>query len=128
MGDMAQRERSIKDMADKFKLILAALFVVAGLAGFYLLGDKPTVVRVLVVLGGVVAAGVIAGFTPTGRRFGAFAKDSIDEAKRVVWPTRKEAIQTTGIVFVFVVIMALFIFGVDTVLASIVKTLTNRGA
>ena len=128
MGGEGPERKIKKDMADKFKLMLAALFVVAGLAGFYVLGDKPMVLRVLVVLGGVVAAGVIAGFTPTGRRFGAFAKDSIDEAKRVVWPTRKEAIQTTGIVFVFVVIMALFIFGVDTVLASIVKTLTNRGA
>ena len=58
----------------------------------------------------------------------AFAKDSVDEAKRVVWPTRKEAMQTTGIVFVFVVLMALFIFGVDTLLASIVRTLTSRGA
>ena len=115
-------------MANKLKLILAGLFVVAGLAGFYLLGDKPLVLRVLIVLGGVVVAGVTAWFTPGGRRFGAFAKESVDEAKRVVWPSRKEAIQTTGIVFVFVVLMALFIFGVDTLLAAIVKTLTSRGA
>ena len=115
-------------MAEKFKLILAVLFVIAGLAGFYMLGDKPLVLRILFVLGGLVAAGVTASLTPAGRRFGAFAKDAVDEAKRVVWPTRKEAIQTTGIVFVFVVLMALFIFGVDTVLATIVKTLTSRGA
>jgi preprotein translocase subunit SecE len=127
-ADARPERKPRKDMADKFKLMLAILFVVAGLAGFYVLGDKPMVLRVLVVLGGVAAAGVIAGLTPTGRRFGVFAKDSVNEAKRVVWPTRKEAIQTTGIVFVFVVLMALFIFGVDTVLASIVKTLTNRGA
>ena len=115
-------------MADKIKLIVAVLFLIAGLAGFYVLGDKPLVLRILMVLGGVVAAGVIAGLTQSGRRFMAFAKDSVDEAKRVVWPTRKEAMQTTGIVFVFVVLMALFIFGVDTLLASIVRTLTSRGA
>lgn len=115
-------------MADKFKLSVAILLLIAGIAGFYLLGDKPMVFRVLIVLGGVVAAGVVAGFTPSGRRFGIFAKDSVDEAKRVVWPSRKEAMQTTGIVFVFVVLMALFIFGVDTVLAAIVRALTNRGA
>lgn len=115
-------------MADKIKLFVAVLLVVAGLAGFYLLDDKPMVVRILAVLGGVVAAGVVASLTQSGRQFMGFAKESVDEAKRVVWPTRKEAMQTTGIVFVFVVLMALFIFGVDTLLASIVKTLTTRGA
>lgn len=115
-------------MADKIKLFVAILLLVAGLAGFYLLGDKPMVVRILVVLGGVVAAGVVASLTQSGRQFMGFAKESVDEAKRVVWPTRKEAMQTTGIVFVFVVLMALFIFGVDTLLATIVKTLTTRGA
>jgi preprotein translocase subunit SecE len=35
--------------------------------------------------------------------------------------------QTTGIVFVFVVIMALFLFSIDTTLAWIVKLLTGRG-
>jgi preprotein translocase subunit SecE len=115
-------------MADKIKLIIAILLLVAGLAGFYALGDQPLVLRILMVLGGVVAAGVVAGFTQSGRRFMGFAKDSVDEAKRVVWPTRKEAMQTTGIVFVFVVLMALFIFGVDSLLATIVRTLTSRGA
>lgn len=115
-------------MANKLKLMLAGLFIVAGLAGFYLLGDKPLVVRILVVLGGVVAAGAIAWLTPSGRQFAGFSKEAVDEAKKVVWPTRKEAMQTTGIVFVFVVLMALFIFGVDTVLAMIVKSLTSRGA
>ena len=115
-------------MADKIKLFVAILLLVAGLAGFYLLGDKPMVVRILVVLGGVVAAGVVASLTQSGKQFMVFAKESVDEAKRVVWPTRKKAMQTTGIVFVFVVIMALFIFGVDSLLATIVKTLTSRGA
>ena len=108
--------------------MLAGLFIVAGLAGFYLLGDKPLIVRILVVLGGVLAAGVIAWLTPSGRQFAGFSKEAVDEAKKVVWPTRKEAMQTTGIVFIFVVLMALFIFGVDTVLAMIVKSLTSRGA
>ena len=115
-------------MADKIKLIIAILLLVAGLAGFYVLGDQPLVLRILMVLAGVVAAGVVAVLTQSGRRFMVFAKDSVDEAKRVVWPTRKEAMQTTGIVFVFVVLMALFIFGVDSLLATIVRTLTSRGA
>lgn len=113
-------------MTDKIKLALAGLLIVAGLVGFYVLGDKPLVLRVLAVLGGVVAAFAVAWFSAPGRQFAGFARDSVAEAKRVVWPTRKEAMQTTGIVFVFVVLMALFVFGVDTVLGIIVRTLMER--
>jgi preprotein translocase subunit SecE len=115
-------------MADKIKLFFAGMLVVAGLAGFYIMGDKPMVLRVVSVLGGLAAGVVVAWFTDTGRRFIKFAKEAVDETKRVVWPTRKETMQTTGIVFVFVVLMALFIFGVDWTLAAIVKMLTSRGA
>ncbi len=116
------------NMADKIKLFVAGLLLVAGLVAFYGLGDKPMVLRVLAVLGGVVSAAAVAWFSDPGRQFAQFAKEAINETKRVVWPTRKEAMQTTGIVFVFVVLMALFIFGVDWVLASIVQMLTSRGA
>ena len=113
-------------MTDKIKLALAGLLIVAGLAGFYALGDKPLVLRVLVVMGGVLAAFGVAWFSASGRQFAGFAKESVAEAKRVVWPTRKEAMQTTGIVFLFVVVMALFVFGVDSLLGLIVRTLMER--
>ncbi len=115
-------------MTDKIKLALAGLLIVAGLAGFYALGDKPLVLRILAVLGGVVAAVVVAWFSAPGRQFAGFAKESVTEAKRVVWPTRKEAMQTTGIVFVFVVLMALFVFAVDASLGAIVRMLMERGS
>jgi len=44
----------------------------------------------------------------------------------VSWPTRKETLQTTAIVFAFVVVMALFLFSVDSLLAWIVQLLTGR--
>jgi preprotein translocase subunit SecE len=113
-------------MTDKIKLALAGLLIVAGLAGFYVLGDKPLVLRVLVVMGGVLAAFGVAWFSAPGRQFAGFAKESVAEAKRVVWPTRKEAMQTTGIVFVFVVLMALFVFLVDTGLGAIVRMVMER--
>ncbi len=115
-------------MADKIKLVLAGLLIVAGLAGFYALGAQPLVLRVLAVLGGVAAAAVVAWFTAPGRQFVGFARESVAEARRVVWPTRKEAMQTTGIVFVFVVLMALFIFAVDASLGAIVRMLMERGS
>jgi preprotein translocase subunit SecE len=75
-----------------------------------------------------VAAGAVAWLSTPGKEFFAFAQESWAEAGRVSWPTRKETLQTTGIVFAFVVIMALFLFTVDTTLAWIVKMLTGRGA
>lgn len=95
---------------DKIKLLLAVLFAVAGLAGFYLLADYPTVVRVLSVLGGLIAGGAIARFTAPGQQFAGFARDSWVEAGKVVWPTRKETLQSTGVVMAFVLAMAIFMW------------------
>ncbi|MCX9155934.1 preprotein translocase subunit SecE [Niveibacterium sp. 24ML] len=100
-------------MADKIKFALALLLVAAGVAGFYLLSEQATVVRVLAVLAGVLAGVGVAWFTEAGRQFVVFASDTIVEVKKVVWPTRKETLQTTGIVFAFVVVMALFLWLTD---------------
>ena len=61
-----------------------------------------------------------------GKEFFAFAQEAWQEAGRVSWPTRKETIQTTAVVFAFVVVMALFLFAVDSTLAWLVKMLTGR--
>ena len=100
-------------MADKLKFTAALLLLIAGLAGFYLLGEQPTILRVLSVLAGLGAGGAVAWYTEPGQRFFAFGKEATAETKKVVWPTRKETLQTTGIVFVFVVLMALFLWIAD---------------
>jgi len=113
-------------MVDKIKIVLALACVVAGLAAYYWFSDAALVLRVLMVLGGLVAAGLVAWTSAPGKEFFAFAQEAWAEAGRVAWPTRKETIQTTAIVFAFVVVMALFLFAVDTTLAWIVKFLTGR--
>jgi preprotein translocase subunit SecE len=100
-------------MADKIKFALAVLLLIAGIAGFYLLSDKAMVLRVLAVIGGLAAAVAVAWYTEAGRRFIEFAKDAVSESKKVVWPTRKETLQTTGAVFAFVVVMAVFLWLTD---------------
>lgn len=100
-------------MVDKLKFVLALLFVAAGVAGFYLLSEQVLVVRVLAVLAGVFAGAGLAWFTAPGRRFAVFGRETVVEAKKVVWPTRKETVQMTGIVFVFVVVMAFFLWLTD---------------
>ena len=112
---------------DKLKIVLAVACVVAGIWAYYYFADTAQVLRVLMVLGGLVAAGIVAWLSAPGKEFFAFAQEAWQEAGRVSWPTRKETIQTTAIVFGFVVIMALFLFSVDTTLAWIVKLLTGRG-
>ena len=107
-------------MADKIKMALAVLLVVAGLAGFYYFADSPAIVRLVSVLAGVAAAAFVFWTTMPGKQFYAYAQESVAETRKVVWPTRKETLQTTGIVFLFVVVMALFLWAVDASLRRVV--------
>ena len=100
-------------MADKIKFALALVLLAAGVAGFYLLSEQAMILRVLAVIAGFALAAAVAWKTDPGRRFFIFANEAIVEAKKVVWPTRKETMQTTGAVFAFVVIMALFLYLTD---------------
>jgi preprotein translocase subunit SecE len=102
--------------ADKAKLAAAAVLLVGGIAAFYLLGKQDLWLRVLALL--ALAAGAVAVFffSEPGRQLIAFGRDSVREVKKVVWPTRKEAMQMTGYVFAFVFVMALFLWLTDKTL------------
>jgi preprotein translocase subunit SecE len=113
-------------MADKIKLLVALLLMSLGIAGFYLLSSSPTVVRVLSVLAGVGLAIAVAYFTEPGKAFYGFSQESVVEARKVVWPTRKETMQMTGLVVLFVLVMALFLWGVDSTLFWLVKLVMGR--
>lgn len=115
-------------MVNKIKLIVAFLLLIAGIAGFYLLADKPTVVRILAVLAGIGASIAVLWMTPVGQQSLSFIGESVAEARKVVWPTRKETIQTTLVVFVLVVIMAAFLAVVDIGFAYMVQWLMGRSA
>jgi len=108
-------------MNDKIKIFVAALLAVGGIVGFLYLGGSAMIVRLGALLAGLAAATVVMWLTTPGKQFYVYAQESITETKKVVWPTRKETLQTTGAVFVFVVVMALFLWGVDATLLWIVK-------
>ncbi|MDH4059942.1 MAG: preprotein translocase subunit SecE [Aquincola sp.] len=101
---------------DIIKLIIAAALVACGIAGYYLLADSALVLRVLAVVAGIAAAAGVAAISGPGREFFAFSQEAIVEVKKVVWPTRKETVQTTAAVFAFVVVMALFLWVSDKTL------------
>jgi preprotein translocase subunit SecE len=107
---------TVSTTADRMKIALAVIAVVAGLAGFYLLSQQPLVLRIASVLVGLAVGAGIAATSEPGKRFFAFGRESVAETKKVVWPTRKETIQTTAVVFGFVTIMALTIWAVDKII------------
>jgi preprotein translocase subunit SecE len=109
--------------ADRLKIALAVISVIAGLAGFYTLSQQPLVLRIGAVLAGLVVAVGIASTSEPGKRFFAFGRESINETKKVVWPSRKETIQTTAVVFGFVTIMAISIWGIDKTLEFVLYDL-----
>jgi preprotein translocase subunit SecE len=100
-------------MGDKIKFALALVILAAGVAGYYLLSEQALVVRVLVVVAGMGAAAAVAWNTEPGQQFFGFARESVGEARKVAWPSRKETMQTTAAVFAFVVIMAVFLWLTD---------------
>jgi preprotein translocase subunit SecE len=113
-------------MADKIRITAALLLVVAGVAGFYFLDQSPMIVRVASVLAGLAAGAGVFWTSEPGKQFHVFAQESVGETKKVVWPTRKETLQTTGVVFAFMVVMALFLWVVDAGLLWAVKRLLGQ--
>jgi preprotein translocase subunit SecE len=113
-------------MADKIRITVALLLVAAGVAGFYFLDQSPMIVRVVSVLAGLAAGAFAFWLSAPGKEFHVFAQESVGETKKVVWPTRKETLQTTGIVFAFMVVMALFLWIVDAGLLWAVKRLLGQ--
>jgi preprotein translocase subunit SecE len=111
-----QSVQTVGSSSDKIKLALAVIAAFAGIVGFYFLSDKPTLVRAGVLVAGLLVAVGLAWTSGTGRNFLVFANESVREAKKVVWPARKDTIRVTGIVFGFVLIMALFLWGADKIL------------
>ena len=115
-------------LAERIKIVVAALIAIGGLFAFYALVDsQPAVVRLLILLAAFGAGAGVMWFTEAGRTFVAFARESWEEAKRVVWPTRKETLQTTGVVFAFVFVMALFLWLVDYGLLWVTQKLLGQG-
>jgi preprotein translocase subunit SecE len=114
---------TVSTSSDKLKVALAIGAVIAGVVGFYFLSDKPTVVRAGALLAGLLVAIAVAWTSTPLRDFVGFAKESVREAKKVVWPTRKEAMQITAVVFGFVLVMAIFLWGTDKILEFVLYDL-----
>jgi len=114
--------------ADKVKLTVAVLIVVAGVAGYYVLADQAPWLRWLAVVASLALAALVAAFSRYGSEFRRFVELARIELRKVTWPTRQETLQTTAVVFVFVIVAGLFFWALDWVLALATRFLTGQGS
>jgi preprotein translocase subunit SecE len=107
---------TVSSGTDKAKLAVAGLLVIGAVVAFYALGQQDLWVRVAALLVMMVIAAAAFFTSEPGKQLIAYGNDSVREVKKVVWPTRKEALQMTAYVFAFVVVMALFLWLTDKTL------------
>jgi preprotein translocase subunit SecE len=112
---------------DAAKLVLAALVVLAGVVAYYYFEDESMLLRVVGVLVALALGMVIAFQSMQGRELWRFIQGSRGELRKVIWPTRQEALQTTLTVFVFVLIMGVFFWLLDMLLLAVTRFVTGQG-
>ena len=124
---MNQDVQAVRSTNDAAKLAAAAVLVVGGVVAYYHFSELPKLVRALIVLAGVVAAGAVALWSHRGRELLDYAKQTQIEVRKIVWPTRQETLQTTGAVVFIVVLTALFLWLLDVLLSGATRWLLGQG-
>jgi preprotein translocase subunit SecE len=111
-----QPVETVSTGADKAKLAVAGVLVIAAVVAFYALTRQDLWMRVAALVLLLIAAVATFFTSEVGKQLIAYGHDSVREVRKVVWPTRKEALQMTGYVFAFVFVMALFLWMTDKTL------------
>jgi preprotein translocase subunit SecE len=126
MNSKVDQPGSSASGGDIVKYVLAVALVAAGVFAFYWFSDWATVLRGLVVAGGLIAGAVVFLTTAKGAQTREFLSESRFELRKVVWPTRQEAMRTTWVVIAAVAILSLILAGIDVVIQWAVKFLLER--
>jgi preprotein translocase subunit SecE len=122
---VAKTEEVVSNKLDTFKLLLAIVILIAGIAGYYYYEAESQLYRVL---GLVFTAGVavaISSATNLGRGLIGFGREARMEVRKVVWPTRQETVQTTFMVIVAVIVIGIFLWLIDLILAQAIQLITG---
>ncbi len=122
---VAKTEEVISNKLDTFKLLLAIVILILGIVGFYYYEAESQLYRVL---GVVFAAGVaiaVSSTTALGQNLIGFGREARMEVRKVVWPTRQETVQTTFMVLVAVILIGIFLWLVDMLLAQAIQMVTG---
>ncbi len=121
----AKTDAAVANQFDVIKWLVAGLLVGLALAGFYYFSESSLLLRVFILLAAFGVAVYIALQTAKGRSIWSFGQESHLEVRKVVWPTRQETMQMTGVVILMVVVMALMIWGIDSILLLLVRSVTG---
>jgi len=112
---------------DAVKWVATGAIVTSGVVGFYYFADYSLLLRVVAFLVLAGCALAVAARTARGRVAWDFVRDSRTEVRKVVWPTRRETIQTTGIVIALVTLVAVIMWILDGMLSWIIRALLGNG-
>ena len=122
---VSKAEVTTTSSADTIKLAAAGALVLAGLVGFYYFVEQSLLLRVIALLIIAGLAAFIIYQTDLGKRTVAFFRDARTEVRKVVWPSRAETTQTTLTVFVIVLIVGIFLWLFDMLLAFLFRAITG---
>jgi len=122
---VAKTEEVVTNKLDTVKLLLAMVVLIAGIVGFYYYEAESQLYRVLGVVFMAIVAIAISSTTLMGQNLISFGREARMEVRKVVWPTRQETIQTTFMVMVAVIIIGIFLWLIDMVLAQAITMITG---
>jgi len=122
-----QADKGGSTIVDTAKLVLAIATLVAGVAAYYWFVDVPVAARILMVLVGLGLGAALLFWSAQGQVLWQYVQGSRVELRKMVWPTRQETLQTTLVVFVFVLLLGVFFWLVDMLLAWATRHLTGQG-
>ena len=97
----------------------------AAIGNTYFASHFALVVRVLLLVVLVVGAVAVAAITNQGQKAIGFMKESRTELRKIIWPTRPEATQTTFIVIAMCIVVSLVLWGFDTIIVALINFITN---
>ena len=118
---MNAKVESSSSAVDTLKWLVVLTLVSVGVVGNYYFSAESLLYRTLALLVLAVIAGWFALQTTKGQAFATLVAEARVEIRKVVWPTRQELTQTTMIVIVFVLVVALILWGVDSLIGWIVS-------
>ena len=124
MTEQVQQSVTVLDTA---KLVAGAVILGAGIAAFYVLPDLPIWLRWIIVLAALVLGMLVGLQSAPGKVFWGFVQGSRTELRKVVWPNRQETVQVTIVVFVMIIVLALFFWALDSLLGFITRWLAGGG-
>jgi preprotein translocase subunit SecE len=125
---MTQKTYQSNATLDTIKWIGALLLVGSGITTNYFMPEQTLLLRAIVIGAFFASALGLGLWTTKGNLFLNFAKEARSEVRKVVWPSRQETMQITGIVLVVVVLVGLILWGIDAVLLHAIAWLTGLGA